>query len=235
MSGEDEIYEAAFAQTGALRMSSLQEMMDTAKAFSTCPLPKGNRLGIATTSGSLGVLAADMAVRNGLEVGDISPECMEEIAAQAPGFMNIRNPIDTGTAPLYGDCVKALMKDPLIDMVLCVVIMPYNLWKEVYTKAGIKFFGDLAAIREEFPEKPPHGSRHRKQPVCKGHGRDRRSQGPRLRHSRTRRQGPRQPLALRQVQPRLNVAEGDNHIYTSLRNSTAGASFPGGSLVSMRM
>lgn len=154
MSGEDEIYEAAFAQTGALRMGSLQEMMDTAKAFSTCPLPKGNRLGIATTSGSLGVLAADMAVRNGLEVGDISPECMEEIAAQAPGFMNIRNPIDTGTAPLYGDCVKALMKDPLIDMVLCVVIMPYNLWKEVYTKAGIKFFGDLAAIREEFPEKP---------------------------------------------------------------------------------
>ena len=154
MSGQDELYEAALAQTGALRMGSLQEMMDTALAFSCCPLPRGNRVGIATTTGSLGVLATDMAVKNGLAVGELGAECAAEIAAMAPDFMNVRNPIDTGTAPIYGECVRAMMKDPDIDMVLCVVIMPFNLWKEVYHKMGIKYFGDLAAIREEFPEKP---------------------------------------------------------------------------------
>ncbi|HVP79387.1 MAG TPA: CoA-binding protein, partial [Thermodesulfobacteriota bacterium] len=62
LSGRDNIYGAAFAQAGAIRAESLSQLIDLARVFTTQPLPQGNRLGIITTSGSLGALSTDFAV-----------------------------------------------------------------------------------------------------------------------------------------------------------------------------
>jgi len=72
LSGEDRIYRAAFAQTGAIRAESLSQLIDLARVFTTQPLSKGNRLGIITTSGSLGALSTDVAASNGLTVPPLS-------------------------------------------------------------------------------------------------------------------------------------------------------------------
>ncbi len=73
MSGEDGLYEAVFRQSGATRARSLDELVDMARVFSTQPLPAGNRLGITTSSGSLGALAADAAIDDGLELPPLDP------------------------------------------------------------------------------------------------------------------------------------------------------------------
>jgi acyl-CoA synthetase (NDP forming) len=156
MSGEDRLYDAAFEQSGAMRMDSLESLVESARVFATQPLPRGNRLGIVTGSGSLGVMATDAAVSSGLVVEPLSREAVEKVKRDAPAFINIRNPLDLGPTAIFQTGLRALLEDPDIDMVLGITIIPYAVVKEM-APLGITpavWFGDIAAVREEYPDKP---------------------------------------------------------------------------------
>lgn len=90
MSGQDQIYNALFAQTGAIRAESLSQLIDLTRVFVTQPLSKGNRLGIITSSGSLGALATDVAVSMGLIVPSLSSLTMNLVREMAPDWMNVK-------------------------------------------------------------------------------------------------------------------------------------------------
>lgn len=156
MSGEDELYEAVFRQTGAVRAETLEELVDLARVFSTQPLPRGNRLGIATSSGSLGALATDAAAEAGLVLPPLSPDTEGRIRAIAPRWMNVRNPLDVGPSGAYLPAMKALLEDPGIDMVLSIMVMPYAVFREFQLR-GVSvhdFLGSAVGLRELAPEKP---------------------------------------------------------------------------------
>lgn len=156
MAGEDALYDALFAQTGALRFSTLEDMLRAAEAFVSQPSPRGGRLAIVTTSGSLGAMAADAAVAEGLEVPPLSPSTVEEMRRGAPGWMNVRNPLDVGPSGLLPKGLRAVMEDPAVDMVLGIAVMPYAVFREFKamgaTAGGL--LGDIRRLRAEFPEKP---------------------------------------------------------------------------------
>jgi acyl-CoA synthetase (NDP forming) len=156
MSGEDELYEAVFRQSGAIRASSLDELVDMARVFSTQPLPAGNRLGIATSSGSLGALATDAAVEAGLELPPLDPASVEKVRSIAPGWMNVRNPLDVGPSGAYIPAMSALLEDPNIDMVLSIAVIPFAVFREFMVRGvSVKdFLGDASALRERAPGKP---------------------------------------------------------------------------------
>jgi len=156
MSGEDDIYRAAFAQGGAIRAESLSELIDLARVFTTQPLSKGNRLGIITTSGSLGALATDVAVSSGLTVPPLSSFTMKQARDISPDWMNVRNPLDIGPSAIYGRLLPMLLADPGIDMVLAIMVIPYVAVR-YFKSAGMTardWFGDIASIRERYPDKP---------------------------------------------------------------------------------
>jgi acyl-CoA synthetase (NDP forming) len=156
MSGEDQLYEAVFSQGGAIRADSLDELVDMARVFATQPLPKGNRLGIATSSGSLGALATDAAVAAGLELPMLSKETEERVRRIAPEWMNVRNPLDVGPSGQYLPAMAALMEDPGIDMVLSIAVIPYATFRE-FMALGVSvkdFLGSSSSLRELAPEKP---------------------------------------------------------------------------------
>jgi acyl-CoA synthetase (NDP forming) len=156
MSGEDELYEAVFKQTGAIRANSLDELVDMARVFSTQPLPRGNRLGIMTSSGSLGALATDAAIDAGLVVPPLSRDSEEKVRRIAPQWMNVRNPLDVGPSGQYIPAMTALMEDPDIDMVLSIAVIPFALFRE-FMAMGVSvkdFLGGTASLRDQAPEKP---------------------------------------------------------------------------------
>ncbi len=156
MSGEDHIYHAAFAQSGAIRAESLSQLIDLARVFTTQPYPKGNRLGIITTSGSLGALATDVAVSSGLTVPPLSSLMVNRVREISPDWMNIKNPLDIGPSGIYGKLLPMLLADPGIDMVLAIMVIPYVAVK-YFKSAGMTardWFGDIASIRERYPYKP---------------------------------------------------------------------------------
>ena len=156
LSGVDNIYEGLFEQTGAIRVGDLEELVELARVFSTQPLPKGNRLAILTSSGSLGVMATDAAVAGGLVMPPLSGSTVEKVLKDAPAWMNVKNPLDIGPSPQYEMALTALMEDPEIDIVLEIVIIPFAIFRELtrHGYSGTAWFGDIASVRKLAPEKP---------------------------------------------------------------------------------
>lgn len=156
MAGEDSMYEALFRQTGVVRANSIEELVEMTRTFATVQLPKGNRLGIVTSSGSLGVIATDLAVSLGLDVPPLSDFTADRIRAVSPSWMNVRNPVDVGPSTAFPTALTAMLDDPEIDMVLAVTVLPYVIFKTVIGKGsdGMNWFGDLGRIRAEHPGKP---------------------------------------------------------------------------------
>jgi acyl-CoA synthetase (NDP forming) len=156
LSGQDHIYRAAFAQVGAIRAESFSHLIDLARVFTTQPLPKGNRLGIITTSGSLGALATDVAVSSGLTVPPLPPWIVKQVREISPDWMNTKNPLDIGPSGIHSKLLPMLLADPGIDMVLAIMVIPYvavRYFKNVGMTAR-DWFGDIASIRGQYPEKP---------------------------------------------------------------------------------
>jgi acetyltransferase len=156
MSGEDHIYRAAFAQAGAIRAESLSQLIDLARVFTTQPLLRGNRLGLITTSGSLGALATDVAVSSGLTVPPLSPSVVKQARQISPDWMNVKNPLDIGPSGIFGRLLPMLLADPEIDMVLAIMVIPYVAVRH-FKSVGMTakdWFGDIASIRERYPDKP---------------------------------------------------------------------------------
>jgi acyl-CoA synthetase (NDP forming) len=156
LAGEDAVYEALFRQTGTTRADTIEELVEMTRAFATQSLPTGNRLGIITSSGSLGVMSTDAAVTLGLDVPPLSDYSREMIGAHSPAWMNVRNPVDIGPSAVFPVALAAMLQDPEIDMVLAITILPYVIFKTVSMKGsdGINWFGDLAGIRKAYPGKP---------------------------------------------------------------------------------
>jgi len=67
-----------------------------AKALSLKPI-RGNRLGIISASGGLGIMAADACRREGMALADIPDPCLEDISRIPKAkLINLSNPVDTG-------------------------------------------------------------------------------------------------------------------------------------------
>lgn len=94
LTGSDTGYAAAFRRYGILRTDDEEEMCDLAAAFSRLPLPKGNRVGIVTTSGGTGVLMADACEMAGLKVPLLDEATQEALSAHVPSFGSTVNPVD---------------------------------------------------------------------------------------------------------------------------------------------
>jgi acyl-CoA synthetase (NDP forming) len=156
MSGEDELYQAVFSQSGAIRAGSLEELIEMAQVFTTQPLPAGNRLGILTSSGSMGALAADAAVEDGLVLPSLSEKVFEKVRSVAPEWMNVKNPLDVGPSGQLLTALEALLGDSEVDMVLSISVIPFAVFRE-FMELGISvkdFLGNAVEIRERLPQKP---------------------------------------------------------------------------------
>ncbi len=117
-SGRDQLYDALFEQSGVLRADSLGDLFRTAKIFATGLRLDGPRLAILTNSGGPGIVAADAAIRNGLEVPSPPPATQAALGRRLPSIAALSNPIDM-TADVgpdqYRDSLTTLLADPQYD------------------------------------------------------------------------------------------------------------------------
>jgi acyl-CoA synthetase (NDP forming) len=156
LSGEDYLYDGMVAQTGVTRAKTLNELVEFTRVFSSQPLPSGPNLGIVTGSGSMGALATDAAVIAGLEVPPLSTSVVQEIQKNAPGWMNIKNPLDIGPSGLFEEALRAMVQDPTYDMVLAIFTIPYAILLNLKA-LGLDVsqrFGEIRNLRKLAPEKP---------------------------------------------------------------------------------
>ncbi len=152
MAGSDKIYSAAIKQAGGIRCRDVVELFDMARALAGQPPAKGNRIGIITNGGGLGILLTDACEANGLVVPKLSPETYKKIDKALPDIVKPNNPVDlVGDAGFerYEVCTRILLEDPNIDgLIVASVHGGYARPKE-YTAAILKMVREQK-IHEEF-------------------------------------------------------------------------------------
>ncbi len=95
MAGGEKIWNAVFKQSGAVRVSSLEEMANVAAAFINCGKSEGRRVAVIGTGGGIGVAAADSCAQAGLDLVSLPEEVTQKLREYIPPAGNmIRNPID---------------------------------------------------------------------------------------------------------------------------------------------
>jgi acyl-CoA synthetase (NDP forming) len=94
MSSDVRIFNAVCRQTGIVKVEQPMEMLDLAAAFSSLPLPKGNRAAIMTIGGGWGVITTDLCSEYGLEVPELSPDILNRIDKLLPPYWSRTNPVD---------------------------------------------------------------------------------------------------------------------------------------------
>lgn len=138
LAGSDSAYQALFTQARIVRAESLEHLLDLVSVFSTNPLPNGNRVGIVTNAGGMGVLATDAAVLHGLEMATLSPETVQKLTA-LPAAASKHNPVDVlgdALADRYTLAIQAVANDPEVDMLL-VILTPQAMTEAEETCAAI--------------------------------------------------------------------------------------------------
>jgi acyl-CoA synthetase (NDP forming)/GNAT superfamily N-acetyltransferase len=95
--------DAIFRQSGVIQVDTLAEMFDVAQVLAYQPMPAGGRVAVIGNSDALGLLAADAAVRVGMQIGD--------------------GPRDLGpgaSAADYEAAIAAAENDPAVDSMIVV-------------------------------------------------------------------------------------------------------------------
>ncbi|KPJ63346.1 MAG: acyl-CoA synthetase [Planctomycetes bacterium DG_23] len=129
LSGSDEVYDAIFAQSGVLRVDSVEELFDCAVAFANQPLPQGRRAAIVTNAGGPGIMATDACIRYGLEMAALSPKTKAKMKKRLPAEAIVENPIDLiGDAQndRYKIALRAVLADRKVDGVI-VILTPQTM------------------------------------------------------------------------------------------------------------
>ncbi|MGB7918743.1 MAG: bifunctional acetate--CoA ligase family protein/GNAT family N-acetyltransferase [Desulfobacterales bacterium] len=94
LSGEDDVYDAAFKRAGILRVRTFEELFDCAELLAKQPKIIGPGLAIITNSGGPGVMAADALADYGFEPVALSEETLKKLDAVLPPHWSRGNPID---------------------------------------------------------------------------------------------------------------------------------------------
>jgi acyl-CoA synthetase (NDP forming) len=94
MSSNIRTFDAACRQAGIVIAKQPMDLIDLSAAFSSLPIPKGNRVAIMTIGGGWGVLATDTCVESGLDVPPLSDDLTALMDTILPPYWSRANPVD---------------------------------------------------------------------------------------------------------------------------------------------
>jgi acyl-CoA synthetase (NDP forming) len=126
LSSDSRVFNAVCKQAGIVKVEKPMQLLDLAAAFSSLPLPKGNRVAIMTLGGGWGVVTADLCEACGLEVPDLSAEMIKQIDEILPPYWSRANPIDLvgeNDMSIPMTTMEALMKWDGCDAIINLGIM----------------------------------------------------------------------------------------------------------------
>lgn len=135
--------EALFAQTGMVRVDTVEELFDVANLFCHQPLPRGKRVAILTNGGGPGIMTADACADRGLELPALSDKTAAELRSFLSPRASVANPVDMtadGSADTYRRALDVLARDDGIDVVIVIFVPPIPVQSEEVARS----IGDMS-------------------------------------------------------------------------------------------
>ncbi len=131
LAGNYKLIQAAFKQSGVTFLEEGGQMPYAVKTLRNLPPMKGDRVAVITFSGAAGIMISDGLDKHGMQLASLSSGVIDQVAAHSPGWMPLSNPLDIwpavmkhGAAKVYSMALKAVLKDPQVDGIICVAIAP---------------------------------------------------------------------------------------------------------------
>jgi len=130
LSGSDQIYDAAFLQTGVIRARNMREFFNMGKALVFQPPTSGRNIAILTDAGGPGVMAADECEIRGLRITKLSNDTLskfEDLKKKKilPEFSTNLNPVDltgSATSKMFEYSLRLLLDEPNTDGIIVIGI-----------------------------------------------------------------------------------------------------------------
>lgn len=154
MLGDDTAFVLTSEEYGVTLVDDIDEMLAVAAMVDHVRRVSGRRVGVITTSGGAGSLAADQCALHDLSLPEIGAAGQQELAAFVPDFGALANPVDVtaqlfnreGSAHALGRVCTIVAEQPEIDVVAVVLTM-------VTGELGAQLAEDLVATAERL-DKP---------------------------------------------------------------------------------
>jgi len=134
IAGNDAVTSAVFAQYGVVRVDDVDELGETLQLFSLALAVTGRdvaRTCVYSFSGGTASLAADLVGAAGLKLATFDPATSAALAARAPAFGFVDNPVDLTTkvftdADLNRAAFELICRDPNVGSVLFAMPADYG-------------------------------------------------------------------------------------------------------------
>jgi len=116
-------WDALFRQTGAIRVNSLAEVLDTLLAFYYLEPPRGRRVSVVGGGGAIGVGASDSCEQAGLSLPLFSKPLQQKLKGLLPPVgASYRNPVDVGSPypgpAMLREALRAVASQGDIDTII---------------------------------------------------------------------------------------------------------------------
>lgn len=149
IAGSDEIFDAAFKKAGIIRVENIEELMNTAIAFSKQPPMHGDNVAIVSNVGGPAILAADAVAKNNLKLANLSEKTKKKIESLYPG-VDATNPIDIiadARAERYSKVLELVLADKNVDGVLVINMLKSCFFEPKDAKV-------IEKVATKYPNKP---------------------------------------------------------------------------------
>jgi acetyltransferase len=123
LTGEDNVYDAAFKRAGVVRVEEIADLFNCAEVLGLQPLPRGPNLAIITNAGGPGVMATDALIGMGGKLAKLSQQTMDYLNSVLPPYWSHGNPIDIlgdAKADRYKAVLEACLNDENVDGILLI-------------------------------------------------------------------------------------------------------------------
>lgn len=118
--GSHQAYTESMKDVGITVATDIEDLFNYLCGFSWSKLPKGNRIGIVTNAGGIGVIATDYLVKKGFQIPEISQATRDIMSKDLPASSNLHNPIDIigdADAKRYEVAIQALVNSNEVDSI----------------------------------------------------------------------------------------------------------------------
>ncbi|MBW1929943.1 MAG: CoA-binding protein [Deltaproteobacteria bacterium] len=150
VAGKHDIYLAAFRQAGIVTVPDSQQLLDVAKAFAYCPIPRGKGIAVLSGQAGPGMAGSDICEREGLEIVSFTPQTQAKINSLLPPLALRTNPVDMGPAwydaSAIAGIVKAVMDDDNVGGILLFMM---------FASANVDAVSGMADLLKSWNQRKP--------------------------------------------------------------------------------
>ena len=148
LASDSRIFDAVCRQAGIVRVNQPMELLHLTAAFSSLPLPRGNRVAIMTFGGGWGVITADLCVKLGLAVPELPAPVMETLDRLLPSYWSRSNPVDIVSE--YDTAIPLKVLETLLQWEECDAVINLGIHgRRVFTS---RFLERVKEADPSFPE-----------------------------------------------------------------------------------